>query len=85
MQMTLQLLGLMACILLVKHARWHERALQWDLKSQWVQHQGDLSDQVQISEETATDLQWWLLNQDWVTPLSGPTPHPSPPRAHSGD
>ena len=52
------------------------RALQWDLKSQWQQHQGNLSDTVQISQETAKDLQWWLLNQDWPSgkPLS--LPHP---------
>ena len=70
-------MGLMAsCILLVKFARWHMRALQWDLKFQWQQHQGNLSDLVQISEKTAKDLQWWLLNQDWPScrPLS--LPHP---------
>ena len=43
------------------------QALQWDLKSQWTQHQGNLSYQVQISEKIAKGLQWWLLNQDWVS------------------
>ena len=48
-RLTLRLLGLMASyILLVKHAKWHMRALQWDLKSQWQPHQGNLSDLVQI-------------------------------------
>ncbi|KAJ1198714.1 hypothetical protein NDU88_002553 [Pleurodeles waltl] len=74
---TLRLLGLMAsCILLVKHARWCMRALQWDLKFQWAQHQGNLTDVVQISERTAEDLQWWLVNCEWVKgrPLSLPQP-----------
>ncbi|KAJ1093251.1 hypothetical protein NDU88_006356 [Pleurodeles waltl] len=74
---TLKLLGLMAsCILLVKHARWRMRALQWDLKFQWAQHQGNLTDVVQISERTAEDLQWWLVNCEWVKgrPLSLPQP-----------
>ena len=58
-RLTPRLLGLMASyILLVKHARWHIRALQWDLKSQWAQHQGILSNPVRISEETVKDLQW---------------------------
>ena len=48
----------------------------WDLKSQWAQHQWDLSNQVQISEETATDLQWWLLNCDWVSGRLLSLPHP---------
>mgnify|MGYP002804394544 CR=1 FL=1 len=65
-RLTVTLLGLMAsCIILVKHARWYMRALQWDLKFLWQQHQGNLSDHVQISEQTAKDLQLWLLNQDW--------------------
>ncbi|KAJ1198544.1 hypothetical protein NDU88_002383 [Pleurodeles waltl] len=64
---TLRLLGLLAsCILLVTHARWHMWALRWDLKFQWAQHQGNLSDMVQISEGTAKDLQWWLSNPNWV-------------------
>ncbi|KAJ1178680.1 hypothetical protein NDU88_003922 [Pleurodeles waltl] len=59
--------GLLAsCILLVTLARWHMRALQWDLKFQWAQHQGNLSNMVQISEETAKDLQWWLSYPHWV-------------------
>ena len=54
----LRFLGLIASyILLVAHAGWHMRAQQWDLKSQWAQHQGNLSDCVQISKETAEDLQ----------------------------
>ena len=57
-RLTLRLLSLMAsCILLVKHARWRMQALQWDLKSQWAQHQRNLSDLVQISDETAKDQQ----------------------------
>ena len=46
-----------SCILLVNHARWHMQVLQWDLKSQWQLHQGNLSNHVQISEETAIALQ----------------------------
>ena len=74
-RLTLRLLGLIAsCILLMRHARWHMRALQWDVKSQWQQHQGNFSETVQISKDTAKDLQWWLLNQDWPSgrPLSLP-------------
>ncbi|KAJ1211174.1 hypothetical protein NDU88_006535 [Pleurodeles waltl] len=64
---TLRLLGLMAsCILLVKHAKWHMRDLQWDRKFQWAQHQENLTDMVQISGGTVKDLQWWLVNCDWV-------------------
>ncbi|KAJ1117822.1 hypothetical protein NDU88_006018 [Pleurodeles waltl] len=76
-RMTLGLLGLMAsCILLLQKARWHMRALQLDLKFQWVQHQGRLSDKVQISEETAKDLQWWLTNQDLFKGRSLSFPQP---------
>ena len=76
-RLTFRRLGLIAsCILLLEHARWHMRALQWDLKSQWAQHQGDPSETIQVSEETAKDLQWWLLDRNWTggRPLS--LPHP---------
>ena len=53
-RMMLRHLGLKTSYIpLVKHARWHMQALQWDLKSRWAQYQEDLSDQVQILEETA--------------------------------
>ena len=72
--MTLRLLGLMAsCILLVKHARW---LLQWDSDISVAQHQGNHSGQVQISEKTTRDLQWWLLNRDWVSGRPLFLPHP---------
>mgnify|MGYP002804845183 CR=1 FL=1 len=58
MRLILRLLSLLAsCMLLVTHVRWNIKAMQWDLKSQWAEHQGNLSDLVQISEETAKDLQ----------------------------
>ncbi|XP_078520251.1 uncharacterized protein LOC144785006 [Lissotriton helveticus] len=58
----LSLLGLMAsCILLVNHARWHMRALQWCLRRQWYQHNGDLRESVRISREAAADLSWWSV------------------------
>ena len=72
-----RLLGFLApCILLVDYARWQMWALQWNLKSQWAQHQGNLLDSIQVSEETAKDLQWWLLDPSWTRgrPLS--LPHP---------
>ncbi|XP_078497067.1 uncharacterized protein LOC144753171 [Lissotriton helveticus] len=76
-RLTLRLLGLMAsCILLVHHARWRMRALQWDLKFQWAQHQGNLSDHVLISEGTARQLQWWLTDRDWVNGRSLSLPQP---------
>ncbi|KAJ1135717.1 hypothetical protein NDU88_002152 [Pleurodeles waltl] len=55
----LRLLGLFAsCILLVTHARWHMRALQWCLWKQWSQHKGDLEGSVRISGDAAADLKW---------------------------
>ncbi|KAJ1125086.1 hypothetical protein NDU88_003524 [Pleurodeles waltl] len=57
----LRLLGLFAsCILLVTHACWHMRALQWCLRKQWSQHKGDLEGSVKISIDAATDLKWWI-------------------------
>ena len=58
---------LASCILLVNYTRWHMQALQWNLKCQWVQHQGNLSDYSQVSEEAAMDLQWWLLDHNQNT------------------
>ena len=51
-------------------------SLQWNLKSQWTQHRGNLSDSIQVSEKTAKDLQWWLLDHNWTSgrPLSMPNP-----------
>ena len=42
------------------------------MKCQWAQHQGILSDFIQVSEETAKDLQCWLLHYNWTSgrPLS---------------
>ena len=57
-----------SCILRLKHARWRMRALQWDVKSQWQQHQGNLSNLIQESEETAKDLQWWLSGRPLALP-----------------
>lgn len=52
------------------------RALQWNLKFQWAQHWGNLTDLVQISKGIANELRRWLKKRDWVTgrPLS--LPHP---------
>ncbi|KAJ1187211.1 hypothetical protein NDU88_003990 [Pleurodeles waltl] len=59
----LRLLGLFAsCILLVTHARWHMRTLQWCLRKQWSQHKGDLQGLVRISRDSATDLKWWIAD-----------------------
>ncbi|KAJ1180645.1 hypothetical protein NDU88_005865 [Pleurodeles waltl] len=59
------LLGLFAsCILLVTHARWHMRALQWCLRRQWSQHKGDLEGAVKISRDAAVDLKWWIASNN---------------------
>ncbi|KAJ1168845.1 hypothetical protein NDU88_000758 [Pleurodeles waltl] len=61
----LRLLGLFAsCILLVTHARWHMRALQWCLRRQWSQHRGDLEGTVKISRDAAVDLKWWIVSNN---------------------
>ncbi|KAJ1131499.1 hypothetical protein NDU88_009835 [Pleurodeles waltl] len=61
----LRLLGLFAsCILLVTHARWHMRALQWCLRRQWSQHKGDLEGAVKISRDAAVDLKWWIASNN---------------------
>ncbi|KAJ1152752.1 hypothetical protein NDU88_005527 [Pleurodeles waltl] len=61
----LRLLGLFAsCILLVTHARWHMRALQWCLRRQWSQHRGDLEGTVKISRDAAVDLKWWIASNN---------------------
>ncbi|KAJ1116790.1 hypothetical protein NDU88_004996 [Pleurodeles waltl] len=61
----LRLLGLFAsCILLVTHARWHMRALQWCLRRQWSQHKGDLEGTVKISRDAAVDLKWWIASNN---------------------
>ncbi|KAJ1204852.1 hypothetical protein NDU88_000290 [Pleurodeles waltl] len=61
----LRLLGLFAsCILLVTHARWHMRALQWCLRRQWSQHKGDLEGTVKISRDAAVDLRWWIASNN---------------------
>ncbi|KAJ1085596.1 hypothetical protein NDU88_005726 [Pleurodeles waltl] len=60
-----RLLGLFAsCILLVTHARWHMRALQWCLRRQWSQHKGDLEGVVKISRDAAVDLKWWIASNN---------------------
>ncbi|KAJ1124818.1 hypothetical protein NDU88_003267 [Pleurodeles waltl] len=72
----LRLLGLFAsCILLVTHARWHMRALQWCLRRQWSQHRGDLEGSVRISRDAATDLKWWIADDN----LSRGRPFTQPP------
>ncbi|KAJ1202338.1 hypothetical protein NDU88_006138 [Pleurodeles waltl] len=59
------LLGLFAsCILLVTHARWHMRALQWCLRRHWSQHKGDLEGAVKISRDAAVDLKWWIAGNN---------------------
>ena len=74
--MTLRLLGLMApCILLVKYTRWHMQAQQWELKSQLAQHKGDLSNEVQISEETAKSLRCGYSTV--LGPVADPSPFPT--------
>ncbi|KAJ1184986.1 hypothetical protein NDU88_001782 [Pleurodeles waltl] len=61
----LRLLGLFAsCILLVTHARWHMRALQWCLRRQWFQHRGDLRESIRIFRDTAADLRWWAADDN---------------------
>ncbi|KAJ1109751.1 hypothetical protein NDU88_007110 [Pleurodeles waltl] len=73
----LRLLGLFAsCILLVTHARWHMRALQWCLRKQWSQHKGDLEGSVRISGDAAADLKWWIAdgNLSQGRPFSQPPP-----------
>ncbi|KAJ1176911.1 hypothetical protein NDU88_002178 [Pleurodeles waltl] len=51
-----------SCILLVTHAHWHMRALQWCLRRQWFQHKGDLRDSIKISKEAVADLHWWTVD-----------------------
>ncbi|KAJ1087084.1 hypothetical protein NDU88_000278 [Pleurodeles waltl] len=73
----LRLLGLFAsCILLVTHACWHMRALQWCLRRQWFQHRGDLAESINISRDTTADLQWWSVdgNLSQERPFSIPPP-----------
>ncbi|KAJ1165465.1 hypothetical protein NDU88_005893 [Pleurodeles waltl] len=73
----LRLLGLFAsCILLVTHARWHMRALQWCVRRQWFQHKGDLEESVTITRDSAVDLQWWAAvdNLSQGRPFSLPPP-----------
>ncbi|KAJ1196926.1 hypothetical protein NDU88_000789 [Pleurodeles waltl] len=73
----LRLLGLFAsCILLVTHACWHMRALQWCVRRQWFQHKGDLEDSITITRDTAVDLQWWAAidNLSQGRPFSLPPP-----------
>ncbi|KAJ1086510.1 hypothetical protein NDU88_006626 [Pleurodeles waltl] len=73
----LRLLGLYAsCILLVTHACWHMRALQWCVRRQWFQHKGDLEDSITITSDTVVDLQWWAAigNLSQGRPLSLPPP-----------
>ncbi|KAJ1135528.1 hypothetical protein NDU88_001967 [Pleurodeles waltl] len=73
----LRLLGLFAsCILLVTHAHWHMRALQWCLRRQWFQHKGDLRDSIKISRDAVADLHWWTVdsNLSQGKPFSLPPP-----------
>ncbi|KAJ1137758.1 hypothetical protein NDU88_004154 [Pleurodeles waltl] len=73
----LRLLGLFAsCILLVTHARWHMRALQWCLRRQWSQHKGDIEGSVKISRDAATDLKWWIADDNLCRgrPFTQPPP-----------
>ncbi|KAJ1126444.1 hypothetical protein NDU88_004851 [Pleurodeles waltl] len=73
----LRLLGLFAsCILLVTHARWHMRALQWCLRKQWFHHRGDLKESITIFRYTAADLRWCAVdgNLSQGRPSSLPPP-----------
>ena len=86
MRITLWLLGPMAyCILLDKHTRWHMQDLKWDLKSQWAQDQGNLSDQVQILEDTATVSSASAVVVAEPRLSQRQTPLRTPPRTDSGD
>ena len=77
------MLGLMpSCTLLVWHSRCHMQALQWDMKSPWAQYQGNLSDLVQILEETAKELRFVV---DETTLGQRQAPLPSPPGNDCGD
>ncbi|KAJ1184897.1 hypothetical protein NDU88_001694 [Pleurodeles waltl] len=70
------LLGLFAsCILLVTHAHWHMRSIQWCIRRQWFQHKGDLEESIKISRDAAADLQWWAADGN----LSQGKPFPLPP------